>query len=77
MGSSCEPAKPRETYVTTLSLRLVASSTRLLLATSSSPRKLRDEIGDKVELQAIAVVDGTKVVADPAEAGKIGCCHHR
>ena len=32
--------------------------------------KLQGEIGDKVELQAIAVVDGTKVVADPAEAGK-------
>ena len=32
--------------------------------------KLQGEIGDKVELQAIAVVDGTKVVADPAEAAK-------
>ena len=30
--------------------------------------KLQGEIGDKVELQAIAVVDGTKVVADPAKA---------
>ena len=30
--------------------------------------KLQGEIGDKVELQAIAVVDGTKVVADPVVA---------
>ena len=32
--------------------------------------KLEGEIGTKVELQAIAVVDGAKVVADPAEAAK-------
>lgn len=32
--------------------------------------KLEGEAGDKVALTAIAVVDGTKVVADPAEAAK-------
>ena len=32
--------------------------------------KLQGEIGDKVELQAITVVDGAKVIADPAEAAK-------
>ena len=32
--------------------------------------KLEGEAGDKVALTAIAVVDGSKVVADPAEAAK-------
>lgn len=32
--------------------------------------KLDVEPGEKVELQAICVVDGDKVVADPAEAAK-------
>lgn len=32
--------------------------------------KLEGEAGTKVELTAIAVVDGAKVVADPAEAAK-------
>ena len=30
--------------------------------------KLEGEAGDKVELQAIAVIDGENVVSDPAEA---------
>lgn len=32
--------------------------------------KLDAEVGSKVELPVITVVDGTKVVADPAEAAK-------
>lgn len=32
--------------------------------------KIEGEEGDKVELTAIAVIDGDKIVADPAEAGK-------
>lgn len=32
--------------------------------------KLNAEVGEKVELEAICVVDGASVVADPAEAAK-------
>lgn len=32
--------------------------------------KLNAEVGEKVELEAICVVDGANVVADPAEAAK-------
>lgn len=32
--------------------------------------KLDAEVGAKVELEAICVVDGTNVIADPAEAAK-------
>lgn len=33
--------------------------------------KLDAEVGDKVELQAICIVDGEKVEADPSKAGKV------
>ena len=32
--------------------------------------KLEGEAGDKVELQAITIVDGENVISDPAEAAK-------
>ncbi|MDO4501634.1 MAG: 50S ribosomal protein L21 [Coriobacteriia bacterium] len=32
--------------------------------------KLNAEVGEKVELEAICVVDGATVIADPAEAAK-------
>ena len=32
--------------------------------------RLQGEAGDKVELTAITIVDGEKVIADPAEAAK-------
>jgi large subunit ribosomal protein L21 len=33
--------------------------------------KLDAEVGDKVELQAICIVDGEKVEADPSKAGQV------
>lgn len=39
--------------------------------------KLQGEIGDKVELQAIAVVDGTRLLPTRLSWQDQGCCYHR